>query len=800
MLNEFRSAHITWDKATSRIYSTITANESDENGRKLVVQIINGGQVEDLTGATLHLYWITRDKLHDGLDVFKAVDLEKGEFELSYTTGMLSNKGVLNANLVLIDTVGRVVSERFKITVTEGIDNDAIQSENSFSSLTQALIDISNLEQNYAPRLNDLTAQLQQSVLGVPLSSLGCIPNDSGASNANAMIIKSAISEGKALFIDGVYYVGNIPDVINNDINLSGNSNDSKIIMMANVFTISDLVKNIRVEGIAFESDSFSKILFTNESTKNVSINELVITNNTFSGYISLARFYGLKDTNPTTSWYGVRKFSVRNNKAINIYNSLVVFADIPFDFVDISNNTVRNFYHTLFGFGVDHAHLFNDEVSKNQLAIKYDHNNVACDDSWWCPETAIYHCVLLCESVSVTFTNNRTEGLKSLGNIALYDGYLSSEHVVYENNVWKNNVIFNANMIKNNTLMKAKGGNGTTIYRNNTFAIDRDFPARVGQSEDLVSTFLYQMTSPSNWIVENNSIDVIRLRTMISSNTFKDLTVRNNVIKAKYLNDTLVYSNPVSNPFQYLNTVIVEGNYIHGDSVDPITNLGFKLFHTAGGDMSQFRNTISVCNNEITAPNINHLLLNQLADKLTIEGNKVFKGVSSNEELHLMLDTKANKLISYNNLLFGEKATIVSQSYKLLKSYVFNIKAHGLHTTSSNNKLFLSQSSEMANGILYFTMKSQGVAGLSEFVASAKITTNGSGQKILTFTAKDNVEYISVIGDGTNINKELKLTGTNVGGYRLVFYNQASGDVFIYLTSNNTEKIFEFDAQLVTL
>ena len=163
LLDKFRSTRITWDKATSRIYSPVTANASDANGRKLVVQIVNGGQVEDLTGAALHLYWETRDKAHDGLDVFEAVDLEKGEFELSYTTGMLSNHGVLNANLVLIDTVGRVVSERFKITVTEGIDDDAIQSENSFTTLTQALIDISNLEQNYTPRLNDLTAQLQQT-------------------------------------------------------------------------------------------------------------------------------------------------------------------------------------------------------------------------------------------------------------------------------------------------------------------------------------------------------------------------------------------------------------------------------------------------------------------------------------------------------------------------------------------------------------------------------------------------------------------------------------------------------------
>lgn len=203
MLDEFRSTLITWDKATSRIYSPVTANASDENGRKLVVQIVNSGQVEDLTGATLHLYWETRDKAHDGLDVFKTVDLKKGEFELSYTTGMLSNQGVLNANLVLIDTVGRVVSERFKITVTEGIDDDAIQSENSFSSLTQALIDVSNLEQNYAPRLNDLTTQLQhkaeKTVADNLQGQLNALVLGAVGDGNNAEVIQARVdSEGNA--------------------------------------------------------------------------------------------------------------------------------------------------------------------------------------------------------------------------------------------------------------------------------------------------------------------------------------------------------------------------------------------------------------------------------------------------------------------------------------------------------------------------------------------------------------------------------------------------------------------------
>lgn len=164
LLDEFRSTSITWDKATRRIYSPITANASDSNGRKLNIQVVNSGQVENLTGATLHLYWETKDKLHDGLDAFDASDISKGEFELFYTTGMLSNVGELNATLVLVDSTGKVVSDWFKITVTRGINEGAIQSENSFSSLTQALIDISNLEQNYAPRLNDLTAQLQHKI------------------------------------------------------------------------------------------------------------------------------------------------------------------------------------------------------------------------------------------------------------------------------------------------------------------------------------------------------------------------------------------------------------------------------------------------------------------------------------------------------------------------------------------------------------------------------------------------------------------------------------------------------------
>lgn len=170
MLDKFRETAITWDKASRKVYESLRVSAGDNKGRKLSVQVVNDGVIEDLSGASLSLFWETRDKAHKGLDAFTAVDATKGEFEIYYTTGMLSNEGTLNANLVLVDTSGRIVSEPFTITVFKGIDDDAIQSSDSFTTLTQALIDVSNLEQNYAPRLstleqNDvsLSQQLQQN-------------------------------------------------------------------------------------------------------------------------------------------------------------------------------------------------------------------------------------------------------------------------------------------------------------------------------------------------------------------------------------------------------------------------------------------------------------------------------------------------------------------------------------------------------------------------------------------------------------------------------------------------------------
>lgn len=165
MLKEFRTQRIIWDTANSRLFDPIQTSGGDQNGRRLEVQILNNGEVEDLTGTDLYLAWQTRNKSHSGLEPFDALDASKGIFELYYPTGMLVNEGALRGGLVLIDSDGRLVSREFTIQVDRNIvDDEAAESSNEFTALTEALVKINDLEENYAPRLNEVTRQLAQKV------------------------------------------------------------------------------------------------------------------------------------------------------------------------------------------------------------------------------------------------------------------------------------------------------------------------------------------------------------------------------------------------------------------------------------------------------------------------------------------------------------------------------------------------------------------------------------------------------------------------------------------------------------
>ena len=153
MLKEFRSIDVYWDKATRRINKEIRSSSSDEKGRKLTVQIVNDGQIQDLTNVALNLYWETKYGENRGLDPFEPLDAENGIYELYFRTGMLQHVGKLNAHLHLVDTTGAITSEPFTIVVFQGVDVDAMASDDELSALNQALIEVQNIKQDEAERV-----------------------------------------------------------------------------------------------------------------------------------------------------------------------------------------------------------------------------------------------------------------------------------------------------------------------------------------------------------------------------------------------------------------------------------------------------------------------------------------------------------------------------------------------------------------------------------------------------------------------------------------------------------------------
>lgn len=139
VLDNFKGIEITWDKANQSFYQNFRAASSDTKGRMLRVKILDEGrEVEIGTGASLNLYWEHDQNGTNGLDLFRTVNI-LGQYELYYTTGMLSNVGTLRANLVFREGDSVVTSEPFEIEVFKGYDTEAIQSSNSFTALDSAL-------------------------------------------------------------------------------------------------------------------------------------------------------------------------------------------------------------------------------------------------------------------------------------------------------------------------------------------------------------------------------------------------------------------------------------------------------------------------------------------------------------------------------------------------------------------------------------------------------------------------------------------------------------------------------------
>ena len=160
--DEFYYQPIRIDTINTRIYADIVAKEGDANGRGLLLTLTENGLMKDTTGITLILKWEHTSVGNQGLDNFEAVDLSKGLYKITYPTEML-NRGKIRAFIQIIDSGKLAGTRNIEITVNRGVGDDtAIASSNSFTALAQALIDVTNLESTYAPRLLSTERQLAE--------------------------------------------------------------------------------------------------------------------------------------------------------------------------------------------------------------------------------------------------------------------------------------------------------------------------------------------------------------------------------------------------------------------------------------------------------------------------------------------------------------------------------------------------------------------------------------------------------------------------------------------------------------
>lgn len=163
-LDNFRRIDMQMNRANDYQLETQFVKEGDYNGRELVVQITNAGEVSNQTGVSLNLGWHHDNAGNSGLDPFAVVDASKGIFKITYPTEMLI-AGDVTATIQVIEDGKITLTRNFKITVENSpIDEGAIVSENSFTTLQNALKTVnqydgrlSNLELSKADKSNTVT-------------------------------------------------------------------------------------------------------------------------------------------------------------------------------------------------------------------------------------------------------------------------------------------------------------------------------------------------------------------------------------------------------------------------------------------------------------------------------------------------------------------------------------------------------------------------------------------------------------------------------------------------------------------
>ena len=196
------------NRANDYQIETQFAKEGDYNGRELVVQITNGGEVSSQTGVSLNLGWHHNDAGNSGLDPFTAVDISKGIFKITYPTEMLI-AGDVTASIQVLEGEKITLTRNFKITVEKNpINEDTIVSENSFTVLQEALKTVSRYDSRIA-NVEDGIENVEthiENIKTVNVLDFGVVGDGVADDTAKIQNLSNTLNDGDTIiFPEGAY-------------------------------------------------------------------------------------------------------------------------------------------------------------------------------------------------------------------------------------------------------------------------------------------------------------------------------------------------------------------------------------------------------------------------------------------------------------------------------------------------------------------------------------------------------------------------------------------------------------------
>ena len=189
------------NRANDYQIETQFVKEGDYNGRELVVQITDAGEVSNQSGVSLNLGWKHNSAGNSGLDPFTVVDASKGIFKITYPTEMLI-AGDVTASIQILDGEKITLTRNFKITVEKNpITEDAIVSENSFTVLQEALKTVSQ----YDNRIASVEGYIENSKT-VNVLDFGVVGDGVADDTSKIQSVSNTLNDGDTIiFPEGAY-------------------------------------------------------------------------------------------------------------------------------------------------------------------------------------------------------------------------------------------------------------------------------------------------------------------------------------------------------------------------------------------------------------------------------------------------------------------------------------------------------------------------------------------------------------------------------------------------------------------